>query len=955
MLLLVMQVVATLQTSAPTDAERDVRDVQRHVEAGQVSALRFAVDARVRAAPEDRRALLRRATLDRLTYRVDVSARTYQALADGSDEVAAHARLGAALLALQEFRLPEADRLLRLAAAEFARLRDAHGQAQALGHLGMTVGRLVSLDSAAAVYATAQRLAPEDQWLRLLLRCQALTVEVRRTRPRAAEEARTLVAKALAAGNPRAATACLSAVGQDFERRTLPDSALAVFAEVADIQRRTGNLAGLAVTRQWQGYVFQSRGRYGEARAALEEAVALGERTRAHAATAWAALNFAQIALTLGDMTTAGRYARTARTRFAELGDRWGQMSARAYEGEVALLTGDAAAARASFEEVARLAPDVQPSMSVHALGRLAFASLLDGDAVGALSELDSAARLARRLDMPAWLLEEDVYGRARVALQQRDFDTAIALLRRLLQTLPADQRGARADVYARLAEAAVGKGDVPAAERELRAAASVVDSLRADPSRSAFRRAVLNARHLDWDRDLGFATVVAGLVEAGRIASAFTFAEQRRARVLLEQLLRRRATTDAPQSVPYPLVTVDSIARTRVPAGTALLSFVVGSGAEPTTVFVLTGDSLRAVRAASIDAHSPELERFRGLVAAGDVPRELSRRLGAAFLHAALRELPPGVEQLVIVPDGQLHHLPFDVLSDAEGRLLVERFAISRVPSARVVGTRWRTVPRPARGHVIAFGDPTGVRLRGAVGDSIPPALPAAAREAERVARYAPASMAFTGLQARESTLRRLRFDTVSVLHFATHADVDNASFLQSALLLAPGDGEDGALRGDELSMMHLPVPLVVLSACNSGAGAVLSGEGLQGLVAPFLEAGASSVVASLWSIEDVAAADMIERMYAALASGQSVGDALWQAKRAAMTAGVSPAVWAAFTVTGDARVRPALRPPAPRLSDLLGGSADAGALVLPLILMVALGSYGVLRTKRRRNGEGR
>ena len=299
-----------------------------------------------------------------------------------------------------------------------------------------------------------------------------------------------------------------------------------------------------------------------------------------------------------------------------------------------------------------------------------------------------------------------------------------------------------------------------------------------------------------------------------------------------------------------------------------------------------------------------------------------------------ALAHVPNDVRHLVIVPDGLLYRVPFDVLRGPDGRPLVDRFAVTLAPSASVAATWWRQPVRAPRPRLVAFGDPTGIRLErvgdGAAGDSVPPRLPAAAKEARHIARYAPVAEVLTGADASEARLRHTSLADVGVLHFATHAQMDEWSLLRSALLLAPGDGEDGRVGVDELVGMRVGASLVVLSACRSGGGAVLAGEGLQGLTAPFLEAGAASVV---------------EQFYRGLATGARVDDALHRAKLAAREAGVSPAVWAAFTLTGDGRARTALREP-----------HSAVAVAAPLMLL-ALGVpvYFASRTRSRRNGERR
>jgi CHAT domain-containing protein len=241
-------------------------------------------------------------------------------------------------------------------------------------------------------------------------------------------------------------------------------------------------------------------------------------------------------------------------------------------------------------------------------------------------------------------------------------------------------------------------------------------------------------------------------------------------------------------------------------------------------------------------------------------------------------------------------------------------------------------------------------VGIADSAADSLPPRLPAAAAEAAQIARYAPVAEVLTGANARESRLRRGSLADVGVLHFATHAQVDEWSLLSSALLLAPGDGEDGRVGVDELVGLRLAANLVVLSACSSGSGVVLGGEGLQGLTEPFLEAGASAVVATLWQIGDRSAAPFVERFYQELAAGIPVGDALYRAKRGAIEDGVSPNVWAAFTLTGDERVRTALRPSS-QVQRATAQHVEAWGAALMLVLCVP--AYFVSRTKSRRSGE--
>jgi hypothetical protein len=132
----------------------------------------------------------------------------------------------------------------------------------------------------------------------------------------------------------------------------------------------------------------------------------------------------------------------------------------------------------------------------------------------------------------------------------------------------------------------------------------------------------------------------------------------------------------------------------------------------------------------------------------------------------------------------------------------------------------------------------------------------------------------------------------------------------------------------------LRLDADLVVLSACRTAGGVIVAGEGLQGLTAPLLEAGARSVVATQWRIGDRSTVQLVDEFYAAMAAGRSVAAALRAAKLAAIRRGEPARDWAAFTVVGDPEARVALTRPAPGPSMLWLGAAGV-ALVLGGLLI--------------------
>jgi CHAT domain-containing protein len=209
---------------------------------------------------------------------------------------------------------------------------------------------------------------------------------------------------------------------------------------------------------------------------------------------------------------------------------------------------------------------------------------------------------------------------------------------------------------------------------------------------------------------------------------------------------------------------------------------------------------------------------------------------------------------------------------------------------------------------------------------------LPRSGDEARRVAEYGVDAAVLTREQASAAAIRRMDWRTVGVAHFATHALVDEEGQSRTALALSPARGDDGFLTTSQIASLQLDGALIVLSACRSLGGQVLGGEGLRGLAAPLLAAGARAVVVTHWSIGDRSVMPFVDRFYAAMASGASVGDALRETKVAAIHDGARITDWGAFTVIGDASMHPALRPrrlsPLEWLHDLVQPARDTSGV---------------------------
>ncbi|HSE18703.1 MAG TPA: CHAT domain-containing protein [Pyrinomonadaceae bacterium] len=303
---------------------------------------------------------------------------------------------------------------------------------------------------------------------------------------------------------------------------------------------------------------------------------------------------------------------------------------------------------------------------------------------------------------------------------------------------------------------------------------------------------------------------------------------------------------------------------------------------------------------------------------------RRQAVRLSQQLLQPASSMLA-GKTSLVIVADGVLLRLPFEVLfwpgTPALGDLrrlpyLVTRSAISYVPSASVLAELQNEQRTTAPKAFIAFGDPIyrqrdeGVSLLRAAGAervNLQP-LPYSREEINGIAKLFPdddRAVFFAADATEENVKAPERLSRYKMVHFSTHGYVNEARPHFSGLVMsqtASSRAEDGLLSAYEIFNLRLQADLVVLSACETGLGKDVKGEGLMSLMRAFMYAGTSSVVVSLWNVNDESAADLMIRFYRNLKTGMSKGEALRQAQLEMIRDNGFPFFWAPFILVGKA-----------------------------------------------------
>src|SRR5215813_4009683 len=225
--------------------------------------------------------------------------------------------------------------------------------------------------------------------------------------------------------------------------------------------------------------------------------------------------------------------------------------------------------------------------------------------------------------------------------------------------------------------------------------------------------------------------------------------------------------------------------------------------------------------------------------------------------------------KELLIVPHDVLHYLPFHALVGSDGRYLIEKYPIYYLSSASLL--QFVNEKRKAGGEkVLAFGNPD-------LGDP-EKNLEFAELEAEEVKNVYPDSTVYVKREATEEKSKSLS-PSYDILHFATHAQLNEDDPLSSAVLLAKGGKEDGRLEVREIFGMDLKANLVVLSGCDTALGKLSTGDELVGLTRAFIYAGTPSVVASLWSVDDSSTAQLMASFYRNLKT-MSKAEALRQAQ---------------------------------------------------------------------------
>jgi CHAT domain-containing protein/tetratricopeptide (TPR) repeat protein len=303
--------------------------------------------------------------------------------------------------------------------------------------------------------------------------------------------------------------------------------------------------------------------------------------------------------------------------------------------------------------------------------------------------------------------------------------------------------------------------------------------------------------------------------------------------------------------------------------------------------VFLIREQDVRVVRLKKTAAVlTTEIRAYRDQLAARDVNYTAAARSLYRDLLSPIVAALPGVEKWVLSPDSVLWELPFHTLLAQDGKPLIESHAVSYAPSLTAL---WTVRQREQKSGSAAL------ELL-AVGN---PALPQAEDEVRQIAQMygAGKAVALTGADARQDRFRD-QAPRAAIIHIATHAQLNAANPMYSALALNPG-----TLPASEILRMPLHARLAVLSACETGRGKTAQGEELLGMGWALTGAGAAASIVSHWKVDSAATESLMVALHRNLRKSLPAAEALRQAELEvrAQQGNRNPFYWAAFMVLGD------------------------------------------------------
>lgn len=746
-------------------------------------------------------------------------------------------------------------------------------------------------------------------------------------------------------GDQQGESVALNSIAQVYEDLSELQTALDHYKLALDLNRRSGNRDAEAVIKYYVGRVYRLTGENEQALSYYNQSLRLCRLLGKRRIAAYVFNDLGVIYNSLGQRQIALDQYKEVLDFYREAGDRRGQATTLKTIGDIHYSTGERERAAACYAEAlsySRAAWD--RNGETEALYSIARAERDNGKLDQALNRITESIAIieAMRSQVVSPQLRASYF-----ASIHKHYEFLIALLMHLHQLHPG---GGYAAAALQASENARARSLV---EILLEAEAGVrldVDPVMLERERSLQRD--LNAKALYLMRLRNSEQTEAAAEQVEKEVRQLTNEYEK-----VQTLIRSQSPRYASLMQPRP-PSLEEIQAELRGDNTILLEYAMGE--DKSYLWAVTSESFSGYELPG-RARIEELTRkvYRVLTApSGDDIATAEARTGSHETYwsnaAELSQILFGQvaqqlsgKRLLIVADGALQYLPFEALPGPEtppdSRAgpaaaqddipLAIKHEVVYLPSAATLIALRREAARPktASKSVIVLADPVfdkgDARVKMAVATSDGPSvtiksvsgpnfprLPSTRREAEVIVSLLPEDTraVATDFAANREMALSAELGRYHIVHIATHSIVNSSHPQLSGIVLSmvneQGQEEDGFLQLHDIYGLKLDAELVVLSACNTGLGKDVRGEGLVGLTRGFMYAGASGVVASLWKVDDAATAELMTHFYKAMleddmppaAALRSAKEAMWRQKHWR-----SPYYWSAFVLQGEYRSR--------------------------------------------------
>lgn len=303
------------------------------------------------------------------------------------------------------------------------------------------------------------------------------------------------------------------------------------------------------------------------------------------------------------------------------------------------------------------------------------------------------------------------------------------------------------------------------------------------------------------------------------------------------------------------------------------------------------------------------ELNEFRTVLTTGNSDfLDRSKAFYDFLLEDCLASLGPEIKALIIIPDGMLGYLPFEVLVQSRNPkvlFLNETFAIHYAHSATYLMEQMQRKPSGSKNFFAGFvssGSGQASSNQVAARDQKLAVLQGAEHEVASITELFNSN--FTVFNPANKLDFMNKASNYKILHFAMHSSLNDENPMMSVMVFSEVDTTEHLLTAIELYSMKLNSDLAVLSACNTGVGQLHRGEGIMSFSRAFAYAGVPSAVISLWKVPDIATSKIMVNFYSHLKNGESKDKALQLARQDFIRENpemAHPYYWSGFILTGN------------------------------------------------------